>query len=238
MREVDLAEKCAADQAADEPDVMKRLKQMQQGGTRPPACRYSSKGMSSNPPKAPGLRGAPPKQKNVQSAMDGAMDVPVKTTVGLILGAAKNPKELASKWIQAAKEGVEAHKKELNARDLGELGLELSEQYFCSDFGLPVNGLVATENAPLAVQDTMYCPVKFTRDPRTWWAMVNTGAQVSIISSGLVDHLNLLDSKDAKAYDSGFTVSGFDGTAKLKMPILEVWVRMGSRGGDERWEKI
>ena len=84
----------------------------------------------------------------------------------------------------------------------------------------------------------MYAPVQFPTDGRTWWAMIDTGAQVSIISAGIVEYLGLLDSEGVKCYPSSFTVSGFDGSSKLKMPIMEVWMRMGTKGGDERWEKI
>lgn len=61
---------------------------------------------------------------------------------------------------------------------------------------------------------------------------------MSIISSGLVAYLGLLDSEEVAAYNPAFTVTGFSGGEKLQMPVLETWLRLGTRGGDERWERM
>lgn len=50
--------------------------------------------------------------------------------------------------------------------------------------------------------------------------MVDSGAQVSIISTGLLEYLGLMDSPEFKAYPSAFTVSGFTGGDRLNMPIV------------------
>ena len=40
------------------------------------------------------------------------------------------------------------------------------------------------------------------------------------------------------AFPSPFNVVGFDGGSKHKLPILQVWMRMGTRGDDLRWELL
>lgn len=80
--------------------------------------------------------------------------------------------------------------------------------------------------------------MRFRTSESTWWAMVDSGAQVSIISTGLLDHLSLLDTKGFRVFPSAFTVSGFTGGDRLNMPIVEVEMRLGVRGGEERWQKV
>ena len=62
--------------------------------------------------------------------------------------------------------------------ELEELGVECLElnEVPADDVGIPVNALVDTELSEARVQDTMYAPVQFPTDARTWWAMVDTGA--------------------------------------------------------------
>jgi hypothetical protein len=84
----------------------------------------------------------------------------------------------------------------------------------------------------------LFCPVQFEDSADTWWCMVDTGAECSIISSGLVAHLGLLDKEGTSIHASDFTVSGYDKGEGRKMPIIAVWMRMGTRGDDLRWEKI
>ena len=67
---------------------------------------------------------------------------------------------------------------------------------------------------------------------------MDSGAECSIISSGLIQHLKLLEQPDTKAYASDFTVSGYDRSANRQMPIVSVWIRLGTRGDDLRWDKV
>ena len=64
--------------------------------------------------------------------------------------------------------------------------------------------------APRAA-DVLYFPVRFTTSEETWWAMADSGAQVSLISTGIVGYLGLIDSEGARMLPSKFTVSGFQG---------------------------
>ena len=52
----------------------------------------------------------------------------------------------------------------------------------------------------------------------------------------MAEHLGLLDAPDASAYNSAFQVTGFDGKTKHSLPILQAWMRMGTRGDQLRWE--
>lgn len=101
-----------------------------------------------------------------------------------------------------------------------------------------VGTLNALVGSAQKIQQTLYAPVRFLSSESTWWGMVDSGAQVSIISSGLLEHLRLMETRDFKAYPSAFTVSGFTGGEKLNMPIVELWMRLGVRGEDERWQMV
>lgn len=185
--------------------------------------------------------------------MVGHMDIPVHAATGLILNSAADPTGLMKAWMSAAKQGVDAHRTAMDKEALGVLGMELEEEL--GEVGvesLEIHEVAESEgeeenlacvNAMVGegavVRQTLYVPVRFSTDPtNTWWAMVDTGAQISIISSGLVEHLRLLNSEGVKAYPPAFTVSGFTGGDRLSMPILEVFLRFGTRGGDERWERV
>ena len=67
---------------------------------------------------------------------------------------------------------------------------------------------------------------------------MDSGAQVSIISTGLVAYLKLQDTEGAAIHPAKFTVAGFDGVSKGKLPILEVWMRFKSRGDNVPWDKV
>ena len=98
--------------------------------------------------------------------------------------------------------------------------------------------MATTSDGGARVTFTLFCPVLFATSDRVWWAMVDSGAQVSLISSGLMAYLGLLDEQTTQAYPSSFSVVGFDGERKMQLPILEVWIRMGTQGDQLRWERI
>lgn len=174
--------------------------------------------------------------------MTGNMDMPVYAGAGLVLNASPNPTGLMNQWIKAAKAGVTMHQQMLEKDALGNLSVELDELGLDSlevdeaSVGQePLNTLVGSAQR---IEQTLYAPVRFRTSESTWWAMVDSGAQVSIISTGLLDHLSLLDTKGFRVFPSAFTVSGFTGGDRLNMPIVEVEMRLGVRGGEERWQKV
>ena len=67
---------------------------------------------------------------------------------------------------------------------------------------------------------------------------MDTGAECSIISSGLVGHLGLLEKEGTTIHASNFTVSGYDKSSGRSMPIIATWMRMGTRGDNLRWERV
>lgn len=80
-----------------------------------------------------------------------------------------------------------------------------------------------------------YAPVKFEGNMDTYWALVDTGAQVSVISAGLASYLGLYQADMSNVLPSPFEVSGFNGKSSY-MPILELQLRLGARGyEDDRW---
>ena len=78
-----------------------------------------------------------------------------------------------------------------------------------------------------------YLPIKLGTAPELYWALADTGAQVSVISAGLAAYLNLYNDDMSNVHPATFSVTGYNGTASY-MPVLETTVRMGARGGDER----
>jgi hypothetical protein len=103
---------------------------------------------------------------------------------------------------------------------------------------LVVNPVVATLHQAAERKNMLFCPVQFEGSTDTWWCMVDTGPERSIISSGLVAHLGLLDREGTTVHASNFTVSGYDKGQGRSMPIIATWMRMGTRGDDLRWEKV
>lgn len=63
--------------------------------------------------------------------------------------------------------------------------------------------------------------------------MIDTGAHVSVISSGLAHFLGLFEEGFTNVSPSPFTVSGYN-DAKSYMPILTVNLHLGAKGGEER----
>ena len=103
---------------------------------------------------------------------------------------------------------------------------------------LYANPLVATLNQEAEVRDTPFCPVKVTISNATCWAMADTGAMCSVISSGLVAHLRLMESEDIEVYQSKFSITGFDDSSHFALPIIGIWLRFGNRGDNLRWERM
>ena len=86
------------------------------------------------------------------------------------------------------------------------LHLQQQERY-CWEVGTDgefrvVNPMATTSEGSARVTFTLFCPVLFATSNKVWWAMVDSGAQVSLISSGLVAYLGLLDEESAQAYPS------------------------------------
>ena len=92
---------------------------------------------------------------------------------------------------------------------------------------------------PLNTTDTArpryvgYMPMKLGRAPEVYWALVDTGAQVSVISAGLAAYTDLYAPDGSNVFPASFAVSGYNGT-KSYMPVLQAPVRLGARGGAER----
>lgn len=79
-----------------------------------------------------------------------------------------------------------------------------------------------------------YVPLTFPHaEDLTFWGLVDTGAQVSVISAGLANYLNLIQEDFSNVSATPFQVSGYNGT-KSYMPTITTTLRLGRFGGDER----
>ena len=79
-----------------------------------------------------------------------------------------------------------------------------------------------------------YVPLTFPHaENLTFWGLVDTGAQVSVISAGLANYLNLIQEDFSNVSATPFQVSGYNGT-KSYMPTITTTLRLGKFGGDER----
>jgi Aspartyl protease len=82
-----------------------------------------------------------------------------------------------------------------------------------------------------------YMPVKFDASEDVWWALVDTGAQVSVISAGLASYLDLYCQDMSNVFPASFAVKGYN-EASTYMPVLETRLRVGAHGNEERWMPV
>ena len=61
-------------------------------------------------------------------------------------------------------------------------------------------------------------PIRLGGSPEIWWALIDTGAQVSVISAGLASYAGLYDDSMANVL-SGVKVSGYN-DASSYLPVL------------------
>lgn len=89
-------------------------------------------------------------------------------------------------------------------------------------------------SAITAGQSVGYIPLTFyNAEDLTFWGLVDTGAQVSVISAGLANFLNLITEDLSNVSATPFQVSGYNGT-KSYMPTITTTLRLGRYGGAER----
>jgi predicted aspartyl protease len=63
-------------------------------------------------------------------------------------------------------------------------------------------------------------PLKLGQVDHIYWALVDTGAQVSVISAGLANYLGLYEAEMQNVYPATFQVTGYN-DSKSYMPVLE-----------------
>ena len=79
-----------------------------------------------------------------------------------------------------------------------------------------------------------YIPLRFPSAPDlTYWGLVDTGAQVCVVSAGLANYLGLLAPDLSNVTATPFTVKGYNDVTTY-MPALTTTMRLGSHGGPER----
>lgn len=83
---------------------------------------------------------------------------------------------------------------------------------------LPVSG---------GATSVLFVPVRFPDIPETFWALIDSGAQVSVISAGLCTYLELLNADLTNVHRARFNVSGFNGATSY-MPFVHTYLRLGS----------
>ena len=66
-----------------------------------------------------------------------------------------------------------------------------------------------------------------------YWALVDTGAQVSVISAGLAAYTNLYSTDGSNLPPASFSVSGYNG-AKSYMLVFQAPVQIGTKDGPKR----
>ena len=167
--------------------------------------------------------------KHLRKVVQATVDVPATTLLGLVLRASGRPQELAASWMQQA----EAQAKELLESPgvaTAEPDVQVTEVCELTDTDVVVNPLTTGEHT----RYVGYMPVKLGAQEEVWWALVDTGAQVTVISAGLASYLGLYERDMRNVHPAGFSVAGYNDTSSY-MPVLETRMRLGARGGDERW---
>ena len=97
-----------------------------------------------------------------------------------------------------------------------------------------VNPLNTTDNRTRYVG---YMPVKLGSSPDVFWALVDTGAQVSVLSAGLASYADLYSPDMSNVFPASFAVAGYNGSRSY-MPVLQTSIRLGARGGEERYVEM
>ena len=64
-----------------------------------------------------------------------------------------------------------------------------------------------------------YLPIKLGNAPELYWALADTGAQVSVISAGLAHYLDLYHADMGNVKPASFSVTGYNGSGSY-MPVL------------------
>lgn len=172
--------------------------------------------------------GTQPRQKGLARVLEGQVDVPMATLNGLILNASGHPDKLAKDWMAQAKRDAESlcHERDTNTLEIEDL-INPEVELTTSDVINPVSTVTAG-------QSVGYIPLTFPHaEDLTFWGLVDTGAQVSVITAGLANYLNLIDHDFSNISSTPFSVSGYNGN-KSYMPTLTTYLKLGRYGGPER----
>ena len=160
--------------------------------------------------------------------MEGSIDVPAHILFGLILQASGQPERLARSWMSSAMKEARELLEGRQSADTAEADVEVVE---LGETSTPaMNPLTAAE---MSARQVGYLPLRFASSTQMFWGLVDTGAQVSVISAGLAAYLDLFKPDLSNVKETTFTVAGYNG-ARSYMPVLETMLRLGNRGGEER----
>ena len=162
------------------------------------------------------------------------MDVPLALLGGLVLHASGNVAKLAQQWAERA---VADAQKLAGDRVANTLELEGGPRVDALQLQLSaavINPIImAAENNAVG-----YVPLKFASAPDiVFWALVDSGAQVSVISAGLANYLDLIQEDYGNVTSAPFTVKGYN-DARSYMPALTTSFRLGAHGGPERYVAV
>ena len=142
------------------------------------------------------------------------IDVPATTLMGLVLKASGNAQGLASSWVRHAEQEV---KDLLPTAAINEVMEDDMVEIEAADTAAVINPL--TSSATAAQRYVGYLPIKIGDAPELYWALADTGAQVSVITAGLAHYLDLHLPDMSNVTPASFAVSGYNGTASY-MPII------------------
>ena len=151
---------------------------------------------------------------------------------GLILHASGQPEKLAKNWVSHAT--TDAHQLCTDAEGINNV-IEVDSEPDASvermEIPQAVINPVATATRSCEVG---FVPVRFPATPDlTIWGLIDTGAQVSVITAGLANFLGLINEDLSNVTATPFTVKGYN-DVKSYMPAITVNLRMGREGGTER----
>ena len=151
---------------------------------------------------------AAPKDRAMRETMEKPVAVPLNQYMGLTLLASKNKDKLVTRLTNEASRTVESYTVD---------AIEVTE---------------VQQNANATAQ-TLYLPILFPGCAESQWALVDTGAQVSLITTGVARYCNAVAADYSNLLPSELKLNGVTGapwgTARLAIDITIGAQRLASR---------
>lgn len=137
------------------------------------------------------------KKKECKDLMTKAVAVPFNHYVGMTLLASKNKDKLVNKFTKDASALVDAYVDVLETKPTPEA---------CP---LEVNPVAASSDL---VSQTLYVPILFSKCSTPQWALVDTGAEVFLITTSCAQYCNLVDDGYTNVLASNLKIGGISGS--------------------------
>ncbi len=143
-------------------------------------------------------------RKEGKDVMSKPVAVPLNHYMGMTFLASKDKNKLANKLAKDASSVLEAYVDTVEVQPSSPLPAEV--------LPLELNPLQASKDPADACNQTLYIPVLFPKCSTPQWALVDTGAQLSLITTGCAQYCNLVEEGFTNVLASNLKVGGVSGS--------------------------